>query len=45
MAKKKKRKPLKGVRIPLPRKTGGKHKVKTEYNRQAQNQLLRDEES
>lgn len=28
-----KRKPLKGVRLPLPKQKGGKHKVKTKYDR------------
>jgi hypothetical protein len=41
---KKKRKTLSGVRVPLPAKTGGKHKVKTAYNRKAQVQLVREQE-
>lgn len=36
----KKRKPLKGVRVPLPKQTGGKHKVKTKYDRKRVGKLL-----
>lgn len=38
--KSKKGKVLNGVRIPLPKQTGGKHKVKTKYDRKRVKNLM-----
>ena len=43
--KDKSRNPLKGVRLPLPKKSGGPHKSKKEYDRKQEKKRDRKETS